>query len=182
MGDGYQPIQVASCCLSQIPPIQSSPILLMSQTLLHLRNLVARGFFLLAHSLTIFANAACTAVGISFELPTQEYGAETQPEIYSRSLVVNESQTHLCVLPYGVLDENSSHTLGTDPPQPRRSNRCPRCPALPCLQIFSTSPSSARRIKLLCQSLDFLFYGVVVPDVPVPPETLSVRRINAEQA
>ena len=54
--------------------------------------------------------------------------------------------------------------------------------ALPCLQIFSTSPSSARRIKLLCQSLDFLFYGVVVPDVPVPPETLSVRRINAEQA
>ena len=161
MGDGYQPIQVASCCLSQIPPIQSSPILLMSQTLLHLRNLVARGFFLLAHSFTIFANAACTAVGISFELPTQEYGAETQPEIYSRSLVVNESQTHLCVLPYGVLDENSSHTLGTDPPQPRRSNRCPRCPALPPDLFYESlicsqdqAPLSVSRLSLLrrCRS------------------------------
>lgn len=161
MGDGYQPIQVASCCLSQIPPIQSSPILLKSQTLLHLRNLVARGFFLLAHSLTIFANVARTAVGISFELSTQEYGAETQPEIYSHSLVVNEPQMHLCVLLCGVLDENPSHTLGTDPPQPCRSNRCPCCPALPpdlshesriCSQ--DQAPLSVSRLSLLrhCRS------------------------------
>ena len=59
--DGGQQSAYTGCILLRIT--DSSPSLLMSPTLLRLRNLVARDFSLLAHSLTTTANAGAHGGG-----------------------------------------------------------------------------------------------------------------------
>ena len=177
---GWQSYYTGCILLRVTDSTKSPPSLLMSQTLPHLCNLVARGFSHLAHSLTISANAARTAAGISFELSTQEYGAETQPEIYTCSLAVYEPQRTFVSCRVG--SWRRTHRTSLEQTRHNLAEAIAVHAALPSVQILPTSTASACCIKLLCQFLDLLFYRAVFPDAPVPPETLSVRRINAEQA
>jgi hypothetical protein len=84
-------------------------------SLLHLRNEVARGFYLLAPHEPSPPTRRAWWWASHLNCQDKE---PTQPEIYSCSLVVNKPETHLCVLPCEVREVNLSHALGTDPPQP----------------------------------------------------------------